>query len=144
MASNQKVKFGDKTIATRFYDPIPGSIEYVTIRKQPFGLKGEIELRGKQGGQSVQVPVRFVAKSYKALEDFLKPVQEAVGDHQKLVLVYNTGARRSDGEVSYGAVTLDSAPPIKPPKYLAFDTEIKGPCWECVVLLVFRKLNPDD
>lgn len=144
MASTQKVKFGGTTLATRFFDPSFGPREYSTLRRHPFGLKGELELRGKQGGQTIQVPVRVTAKNYKDISQAVEDIQSVVGTHDALSLVYNSGARRSEGEAKQGKCTLDAAVEVRQRRYMAFDTELNAGGWECVLMLIFRKLNPDD
>lgn len=139
MAVTQSVKFGGKELADQLFDPQLGPIDYQTHRWQPFGLKGELELRGKLGGQTIIVPVRLFGTSYTNVRSSVQSIIEKQGTHEKLSIQFGGGAGFTVGEV-----TLDSVQETLPIRAIAFDTRANRGGYETVLVLVFRKLKQDD
>lgn len=134
-----RVKFGKVDIAQLFYDPIEGPVDYQTLRRQPFGGVGVLELRGKQGGQSIDVPVRVVKKNYALLRSAINLIYVQTGKHENLVLEFQSGA---DGSYVVGQCTFDAALPLTPPRRLAYDTSLGQGGYEARFVLRFFRLSP--
>lgn len=139
----QKVKFGGTELATQFFDPRRGPREYQTMRWQPFGLKGMLELRGEQGGQPLFVPVRLFASSYDLIRKAIDKVEAQVGKREKLTLTYNA-ANAGAGTDQVGEVTFDAAIETLPPRYIVWDSGEEKAGWEAVLLLTFFSLVPKE
>lgn len=140
MAIVQSVKFDGKILATRFFDPQPGPVNAQVLRRQPFGLRGELELRGYPGGQVIAIPVHLVRGTLAGLRDSITSIKTHIGKHGKLTTAVSASSA-SAGSEDYGECTFDSMQEDRPRK-VAYETTLNGPGWEMRVMLFFYQLNP--
>lgn len=139
MAVIQSVKFGGKELADQLFDPQLVSVAYQSHRWQPFGLKGELELRGKTGGQTILVPVRLFGATRSTVKQQIDAITAQQGNHEKLSIQFGGGAGENYGEVTFDAWELTLAT-----RAIAFDSAKNRSGYEAVLLLAFRKLKQDD
>ena len=137
-----KLKFNGTVLAERFFDPAFGSPTCQFQRRQPFGTKGILELRGQQGGQPVMIRAHLKAGSYAALKDMITACYSAVGTNGELELEYAKSAKKFNGTDSIGKATLDSVEEVKPRSRFVFDTDIKGGGWHVILQFNFLTLEP--
>ncbi len=123
-------------MAEQFFNPQLGPAEFQTLRRQPFGLRGELELRGKQGGQTIEIPVRLFRTSYSLLKEQVAKIQDRVGTHGDLSYTGPNGISES-----FTKVTMDAAIEQLPLRYVFEVRSSARAGWECIYLLVFRRLS---
>lgn len=140
----QKVLFGGiDLLGTHDYvfNPSFGPVDFQTMRRHPFGLKGELELRGRLGGQTILVPIRMFRTKYdelrKAVDDlsFFK-----VGKHDKLAVQFSS----LGSQTPYGEVTFDAVQELTPIRAVVYDTNARKAGFDVALMLAFRKLNVED
>lgn len=123
-------------MAEQFFNPQLGPAEFQTLRRQPFGLRGELELRGKQGGQTIAIPVRLFRTTFALLKEHIAKIQDRVGTHGELSYTGPNGISES-----YTKVTMDAAVEQMPFRYIREVGSQDRAGYECVYLLVFRRLS---
>ena len=147
MAVSHKVSFGGINLlgVNDYMLSLPsfGPVDFQTMRRHPFGIKGELELRGALGGQTIAIAVRMNRPTHSALRKAVNDIAFfKQGKHDKLS--YQTSGTAAADKVDVGQVTFDLVQETVPIHRVLFRTDTNRDGYECDLLFIFRKLAQDE